>query len=181
MKKWVLLLLLLFILAGCAQKEDILQEKVVEKEADNMKIISKNFKGGSPIPETFTCDSEDVSPSLVFSEVPEEAKSLALIVDDPDAPGGDFVHWIVFNIPPDTEEIATGEKVSYLQGKNDFGKNQYIGPCPPSGTHRYFFRLYALDAVLDLKEGATKAELEKAMEGHVLAEAQLIGTYARTK
>ena len=178
MKKVVILLILLFVVSGCA-KEEVVQEEIIEKEVDNMKIESPNFNEGESIPEDFTCDSEDVSPELVFKDVPEGTKSLALIMDDPDAPGGTFVHWAVWNIPPDTKGISKGEKVSYPQGKNDFGKTEYGGPCPPSGVHRYFFKLYALDTMLNLKKEATKADLEKAMEGHIVAEARLMGTYQR--
>lgn len=172
-----MLLALLFVF-GCAQKE-VLKEEKFEKEVGNMKIESPDFKEGKPIPSEFTCDGANISPALVFKDVPEEAKSLALIMDDPDAPMGTFVHWVVWNIPPDTKKVSKGEKVSYPQGRNDFGKLRYGGPCPPSGTHRYFFKLYALDVMLGLKE-ATKAELEEAMENHVVAEAKLMGTYQRS-
>lgn len=143
-----------------------------------MKIESPDFKEGKPIPSEFTCDGTNVSPALVFKDVPKGAKSLALVMDDPDAPMGTFVHWVVWNIPPGTKKVSKGEKIAD-QGRNDFGKLSYGGPCPPSGTHRYFFKLYALDIMLDLEE-ATKAELEDAMEGHIVAEAKLMGTYRRS-
>lgn len=177
MKRVVVLLVLLFVF-GCAQKE-VLKEEIV-KEVDNMKIESLDFKEGKPIPSEFTCDGANVSPALVFEDVPVEAKSLALIMDDPDAPMGTFVHWVVWNIPPGTKQISKGEKITYPQGKTDFGKQGYGGPCPPSGTHRYFFKLYALDVVLDLEKGATKVDLEEAMKGHIVAEAKLMGTYQRS-
>ena len=150
-----------------------------------MKLTSKAFDNNSTIPPKFTCDGEDISPTLSWSEPPASTKSLALICDDPDAPGKTWVHWVVYNLPPSTrslpEAIPRGSNIpdGGLQGINDFRKLSYGGPCPPGGTHRYFFKVYALDRMLDLKSGATKAEVEAAMKGHILAEAQLIGRYRR--
>ncbi len=150
-----------------------------------MKLTSKAFDNNSTIPPKFTCDGEDISPTLSWSEPPASTKSLALICDDPDAPGKTWVHWVVYNLPPSTrslpEAIPGGSNIpdGGLQGINDFRKLSYGGPCPPGGTHRYFFKVYALDRMLDLKSGATKAEVEAAMKGHILAEAQLIGRYRR--
>jgi len=144
-----------------------------------MKIESSAFKANQPIPTKFTCEGDDVSPALRLSEVPKGAKSLALIVDDPDAPRGTFDHWIAWNIPATATVLSEGASVP-KQGRNGFGDLRYRGPCPPPGKpHRYFFKLYALDTLLDLAEGASKGDVEKAMKGHILAEAQLVGTYAR--
>ncbi len=150
-----------------------------------LQITSTAFSEGGMIPKRYTCDETDVSPDLSWSGVPEETKSLALICDDPDAPVGTWVHWVLFNIPagengiqPEVAPEATlpnGAK----HGTNDFRRLGYGGPCPPGGTHRYFFKLYALDTVLSLESGATKAQLEDAMRGHILAEAQLMGKYKR--
>lgn len=142
-----------------------------------MRISSPAFDANQKIPQKFTCDGEDISPSLVIEEIPEGAETLALIVDDPDAPAGTWVHWVVFNIPV-TNRIEEGE-VPGNQGINDFKKEKYGGPCPPSGTHRYFFKLYALDQELGLSEGASKRDVEAAMEGHILAQAELMGLYER--
>jgi Raf kinase inhibitor-like YbhB/YbcL family protein len=150
-----------------------------------MRIESSAFSEGGLIPRRHTCDGKDVSPPLSWSGTPEGAKSLALICDDPDAPGKTWVHWVVFNIPPAArhlpEGIAPGEPIpgGGTQGKNDFRKLGYGGPCPPGGTHRYQFKLYALDAELALPAGATKAELEGGIEGHVLGQATLTGKYSR--
>jgi Raf kinase inhibitor-like YbhB/YbcL family protein len=151
-----------------------------------MKLTSSAFREGDTIPEKYTADGEDVSPPLKWSDVPAGCKSLALICDDPDAPRGTWVHWVLFNIPADKTELpenfdaagtlADGGK----QGINDFKKLGYGGPSPPPGKpHRYFFKIHALDFVPNLKEGATKAELEKSMAGHILAQAQLMGRYQR--
>lgn len=144
-----------------------------------MKISSVAFKHNDMIPRKYTCQGDDVSPPLTIEGVPAGAQSLALIVDDPDAPMGTWVHWVVFNIPV-TDRIEENT-VPGKQGRNDFGRNDYGGPCPPSGTHRYFFKLYALDTNLDLKEGILKRDLEKAMEGHILDEDELMGLYKKTK
>ncbi len=142
-----------------------------------MKLTSPEFEQEGKIPEIYTCDGKDINPELHISEIPGSAKSLALIVDDPDAPSGTFVHWVMFNIPPG-EKIAENSAPG-KQGSNNFGKTAYGGPCPPSGTHRYYFKLYALDTELDLAEGSSKQELLDAMEGHIVEEAELMGTYAR--
>jgi Raf kinase inhibitor-like YbhB/YbcL family protein len=144
-----------------------------------VKISSPAFENNGMIPSEYTCDGSDTSPPLIISGVPKEAKSLAIIMDDPDAPMGTFTHWVVWNIPPQKTQFAQGEKISFPQGKTSFGGKSYGGPCPPGGTHRYFFKLYALDFVLNLKEGSSKADLERAMSGHILAEASLMGKYSR--
>jgi Raf kinase inhibitor-like YbhB/YbcL family protein len=148
-------------------------------------ITSSAFKEGAPIPKKYTCDTEDISPDLKWSGVPQGAKSLALICDDPDAPVGTWVHWVLFNLPPEVSELAAGVPSDATltngarHGKNDFRKLGYGGPCPPGGTHRYFFKLYALDTMLALESGSTKAQLLSAMQNHILAEGQLMGTYKR--
>lgn len=151
-------------------------------------ITSTAFSHNGPIPRAHTCDGADQSPPLRFSGITEGTKELALIVDDPDAPVGVFVHWVLYGLPPDVGSLPPGlpkdpsltKPVRALQGVNDFRKTGYNGPCPPRGpAHRYFFKLYALDTQLNLPPGATKAVLVKAMEGHVLEEASLVGTYAR--
>ena len=146
-----------------------------------MKLTSAAFIHNAPIPFEYTCDGSDISPSLSISDVPSNAKSLILIMDDPDAPVGTWDHWIVFNIPPSTKQIAKGTEPNGVAGKNSWGKTGYGGPCPPSGTHRYFFKLYALDTELNLPEGTTKKDLERAMQGHIIAQAQLMGTYKRNR
>ena len=147
---------------------------------DALRISSSAFENNGQIPEKYTCDGIDVNPPLKIGNVPAGARSLALIVDDPDAPRGIWVHWVVWNIDPKTIEIGedTVPKDS-VQGINDFEKRDYGGPCPPSGTHRYFFKLYALDALLNFSSDAGKAGLEKAMKEHIIAETQIVGLYKR--
>ena len=156
------------------------------KPAAALTVTSSAFAAGANIPKKYTCDAEDVSPALKWSEPPAGTQSFALIVDDPDAPVGAWVHWVVFDIPawarslPENvtkqEQLADGSR----QGRNDFRKIGYGGPCPPPGKpHRYFFKLCALDAELNLKAGATKADVERAIQGHVLAQGELMGRYGR--
>ncbi len=142
-----------------------------------MKLTSPAFKDNSYMPKKFTCEGDDINPALEVAGIPAQAKTLALIVDDPDAPGGVWVHWVVFNIPliSRIEENSIPGKL----GVNTVRKRFYHGPCPPSGTHRYFFKIYALDKELELEEGISKGALEKAMEGHILDKAELIGLYKR--
>jgi Raf kinase inhibitor-like YbhB/YbcL family protein len=150
-----------------------------------MKISSSAFEEGGLIPSKYTCDGENISPALNWTGAPDGTASFALICDDPDAPLGNWVHWVIFNIPPKEtglkENIPAGKKLDNgtVQGMSDFRKNNYGGPCPPSGTHRYFFKLYALDKILDADSDLTKADLLKAIDGHILAQAQLIGKYKR--
>ncbi|OGG91972.1 hypothetical protein A3H03_00705 [Candidatus Kuenenbacteria bacterium RIFCSPLOWO2_12_FULL_42_13] len=141
-----------------------------------MQLTSQDFQNNDFIPDKFTCRGEDVNPNLEISAVPAEAKSLALIVDDPDAPAGDWVHWLVWNIAPKTKTItADSVPEGASQGTADFGKPGWGGPCPPSGTHRYFFKLYALDSMLDLRASNRKKDLEAAMQGHIAAKTELVG------
>jgi len=151
-----------------------------------LRITSPDFSEGEVIPKRFTCDAQDVSPKLEWKESPPNTQSIALIMDDPDAPGGTWTHWVLYDLPASTRELPEGAaKQEQLasgarQGRNDFRKIGYNGPCPPPGKpHRYFFKLYVLDTKLNLKSGATKAELERAMNSHILAQAQLIGIYGR--
>jgi len=150
-------------------------------------ITSSAFKEGGMIPSKHTCDSVDVSPPLSWSGVPHMAKSLALICDDPDAPSRTWVHWVLYNIPPDTNSLTEGVPPDStlpngaMHGFSDFKRLGYGGPCPPSGTHRYYFKLYALDTMLKLEGRVTKQVLLDAMTGHVVAEGALMGRYARAK
>ncbi len=146
-----------------------------------LKITSPSFKDGEMIPRKYTCQGDDVNPQLDISGIPENTKSLVLIMDDPDAPMGTWDHWIVWNISPDTKTIAENSvPAGAVQGKNSWGRNDYGGPCPPSGTHRYFFKLYALDTTLDIPEKSKKKDVEKAMQGHILEQAQLMGKYKKS-
>jgi Raf kinase inhibitor-like YbhB/YbcL family protein len=150
-----------------------------ELKMDKMDIESTAFKKGQPIPKKYTCEGVDVSPPITIRNVPSEAQSLTLIVDDPDAPMGTFDHWIAWNISPQTTALSEGAEVPN-QGRNGFRDTRYRGPCPPSGKpHRYFFKLYALDTILSLPEGSSKAQVEKAMQGHILEKAEFYGTYQR--
>ena len=149
-----------------------------------MKITSNDFENGKLIPSKYTCDGSDISPSISWDGTPANTKSFVLIVDDPDAPHGTWDHWILFNIPSSVHQLP--ENISTLpegtrEGKNSWDKTGYGGPCPPSGVHRYFFKLYALDNVLTLKNGATKTEIMDAMKNHVIAESNLLGKYERIK
>ena len=150
-------------------------------EGAKMKITSSAFQEGGNIPSKFTCDGSDTSPPLQITGVPSEAKSLVLIADDPDAPSGLFTHWLVWNIPPQTNSISEGSAPKGVHGTNDFGKPDYKGPCPPPGTHRYSFKIYALDRELDLRGGAKRSQLDAAIKGHVVAQGVLVGRYARKK
>jgi hypothetical protein len=146
-------------------------------EGGNMKLSSPEFENNAMIPKRFTCQGEDINPPLIIEGVPEGARSLALIVDDPDAPMGTWVHWVVFNIPIVSK--IEEDSIPGRQGVNDFGRKSYGGPCPPFGTHRYFFKIYALDTELNLHEGIDKDSLERAMQGHILGKAELIGLYKK--
>lgn len=145
-----------------------------------MELTSTAFSHGQDIPQKYSCDGSDISPPLAFSNVPEAAQSLALIMHDPDAPGGAFTHWLVWNIDPQVGEFSENAvPPGAVEGKNSFGKLGYGGPCPPGEEHRYFFKLYALDTMLELGSGAGKGELLSAMQGHILDTAELMGKFAR--
>ncbi len=147
-----------------------------------MKLISPAFEQNQPIPAKYTCDGANHHPPLIFSQVPEEAQSLALVVEDPDAPAKVFTHWLVYDIPPSTQHIPEQEvPLSSTEGVNDFGTRGYRGPCPPSGTHRYVFKLFALDTGLALPAGRRKEDVQAKMKGHVIATAELMGTYTKGK
>lgn len=189
--------LLAFVLIGCfilyllgapAEAEvfsTITAETPLAEMEATMKLTSSAFTQGQPIPARYSCKGDDISPALAWTEPPAGTKSFALIMDDPDAPMGTWVHWVLFNIPVSAREwpentptdpvLSNGAK----QGITSARSHGYHGPCPPSGTHRYFFKLYALDAQLDLPDSATKADLIAAMEGHILAQAELMGTFSK--
>jgi Raf kinase inhibitor-like YbhB/YbcL family protein len=152
------------------------------KKMTELAISSQAFTNKGMIPARFTCDGKDVNPALEWGAPPTGTRSLALIMDDPDAPVGTWVHWVVWNIQTDTRRIKENSVPdTAVQGLNSWKRNSYGGPCPPSGTHRYFFKLYALDSILDLPRTATKVELERAMRGHILAQGELMGTYRKNK
>ena len=144
-----------------------------------MKLNSPVFENGGDIPSKYTCQGDNISPELIISDVSEKAASLILIMDDPDAPKGTWDHWVVFNIAPNTTKISEGQEPPGVAGNNSWENTGYGGPCPPSGTHRYFFKLYALDIEFDLLQGSSKSEVESAMEGHVLENVELVGKYQK--
>ncbi len=176
--KLFVLFLSLAVISGCiAGEKEVSMEKI--------SVSAEAFKEGEIIPREYTCDGDDISPSLSWKGVPANAKSIALVMDDPDAPGGTFVHWVLFNVPAGTQKLPKGMPGNEtlpdgsLQGKTDFGRIGYGGPCPPGGTHRYYFRLYALDTRLNLQPGITRQQLDNAMKGHILATGELMGRYKR--
>jgi Raf kinase inhibitor-like YbhB/YbcL family protein len=186
----VFLSLIEILLISCrtAQPIEPVSQFAVDQTKNRVKSMlleSSAFSNEAQIPSRYTCDGENLSPSLHWSELPEGTQSVALVMDDPDAPLQTFVHWVVYNLPPTVSELSEGAGVKnspstgMVVGKNDFGNIGYGGPCPPRGTHRYYFKLYALDRQLTLSAGATKSQLERAMERHVLAQAVLIGHYRR--
>jgi Raf kinase inhibitor-like YbhB/YbcL family protein len=148
-------------------------------EGGKMQVTSSAFNNGQPIPTAYTCDGKDVSPPLAWNTAPQGTQSFVLIADDPDAPKGVWTHWVLFDLPADTGELAEGAAIG-KQGLNDFKHAGYGGPCPPAGKpHRYFFKLYALDTMLNLRPGASRQDVEAAMAKHILAQGQLMGTYQR--
>ena len=177
----IMLSLVSMLMIGCEPREQPLKEGEMA-----LSVSSPVFQEGHRIPAKYTCQGQDISPQLAWSGSPAGTQSLALIMDDPDAPGGVFTHWVLFNIPPDSHELPEAVHVQArlssgaLQGNNDFGKIGYGGPCPPPGrAHRYQFILYAIDQTLDLKAGASKEQVLNAMQGHIIAQGQLTGTYQR--
>jgi Raf kinase inhibitor-like YbhB/YbcL family protein len=149
-------------------------------EEVEMELTSAAFADGGTIPADYSCDGQDISPALSWSGAPQGTQSFALILDDPDSPGGDFTHWVIFNIPADATGLEAATTDGALQGENDFGTIGYRGPCPPSGSsHHYRFTLYALDIILELDAGATRAQLLDVMASHILAQAELVGVYQR--
>ena len=179
-----ILILAIFIfgsifIKNIVKKKAAVQNNIISNQI-SMKITSPAFQNNETIPKRYTCDGENINPPIYFEDLPQGTKSLVLIVDDPDAPRGNFLHWLVFNIPPETKLIEENSIPQEAKlGKNDFGKTSYGGPCPPYGQHRYYFKLYALDTVLDLENGATLNEVKSAMRNHILAEAELLGLYQR--
>ena len=179
--------LLVLVLSGCASAGPSTEDVIGDGgETPTLDLSSPAFSDGEMIPEVYTCDGEDISPPLEWSGVPADTDSLALVMEDPDAPGRTWVHWVIYNIPPSSsvlpEGVPTGASIENgtQQGKNGWSKNAYGGPCPPSGTHRYVFYLYALDVTPNLEPAeTTKAELLEAVEGHVLAWGRLMGQYTR--
>jgi Raf kinase inhibitor-like YbhB/YbcL family protein len=184
-KNIVLIIALMSLLCCCkdTKQEDFQTEG--DKQIMEIKITSSAFADGGMIPAKYTCDGADISPPLQWDAVPEGTKTIALINDDPDAPMGTWVHWVLYNLPANVKELAENVPPDKTlpngakQGITDFRKIGYGGPCPPGGTHRYFFKLYALDTEIDLDAGADKEQLLKAMEGHILGKGQLIGKYKR--
>lgn len=160
-------------------------DSMLPPNAKVMQLKSANFNANSPMPEKYTCQGEGISPDLSWDAPPAEARSLTLIVDDPDAPNGTFVHWVLYDLPPDVRQLPEAIEPKPIlnqggvQGKNDFGSYGYGAACPPNGTHRYVFKLYALDMILDLPPGATKAEVLQAMQSHILAGGELVGVYGK--
>lgn len=171
-RRYLLVLLLILFGAAMLHAKDVSTTK--------MKLTSSAFNHSGKIPATYSCDGSDTSPPLRIEGVPKQAKSLALIVDDPDAPAGVWVHWVLWNIAPATAQIAPGSAPPGAeQGVNSWRRKNYGGPCPPSGQHRYYFRLYALSERLALPSNSTRKELDRAMQGKILAQAELFGVYGR--
>ena len=172
MKSLMVIFFLLFIIVS----HGVGQEAV----KTGFKISSPAFENNGQIPSTYACDGVNINPPLKIENIPKEAKSLALVFDDTDAPRGSYVHWILWNIDPGVKELKENSvPEGAIQGTNDFKKQNYGGPCPPRRAHKYVFKIYALDTRLDLSPHSTKTELEKAMKGHILSEGQLTGTYKR--
>ncbi|MGE5464333.1 MAG: YbhB/YbcL family Raf kinase inhibitor-like protein [Syntrophothermus sp.] len=175
-------ILLVILLSSCSATSTATPEANM-----SLDLKSDAFVNGQSIPAKYSCIGKNISPDLTWSDPPAGTRSFALLVDDPDAPMGTWVHWVLFNIPSDRRSLpedlpVTGKNVdpnAIYFGKNSSGNTRYDGPCPPSGTHRYYFRLYALDTILDLLPGATKEEVLKAMKGHILAQGELMGTFSK--
>lgn len=184
MKKFslILFLVIFLIFGGIFAKKKFFsgsEYNLSPMKEGNMKLLSE-FENNGKIPSKYTCDGENLAPELTVSAIPVGTKSLVLIVDDPDAPMGTFVHWVLFNLPKHT--IKINNKLlppGVKQGLTDFGKIGWGGPCPPSGEHRYFFKIYAIDKILDLQNGCTKAQVERSIQGHIIEKAELIGLYKR--
>jgi len=178
MKKWFILGIIIIIILIVLFIPD--NQESQELNLENEMKIKTAFTNNGTIPKEYTCDGKDINPPLEISEIPEGTKTLAIISDDPDSPSGTWVHWVVWNIPVNSETINIEEDSNPgTSGKNSFRKLGYGGPCPPSGTHRYFFKIYALDSELDLEEGAPGRDLENAMQGHLLDKAEIIGLYSK--
>jgi Raf kinase inhibitor-like YbhB/YbcL family protein len=177
-KKLALLSIIILLVSGCITKQ--------EETMENISFYVDGFKDGAAIPDIYTCKGKNISPSLSWKGIPEGTKSIALIMDDPDAPGGTFVHWVLYNVPAATQKLPESiphDKIladGSMQGMTDFGVTGYGGPCPPPGKpHRYYFKIYALDSRIELAPGTSKEQLENAMIGHILAKGEIMGTYKR--
>jgi Raf kinase inhibitor-like YbhB/YbcL family protein len=172
--------LLVLLIAACSCRSSSDHQANQGETPMAIQFSSTAFTNGGTIPKKYSCDGENVSPDLSWSGLPQGAKSLALIVDDPDTPAGTWVHWVLYNLPPESTGMAEGSQGLGVAGTNSSGQTSYSGPCPPKGKpHRYFFKLYSLDISLGLSPGATKAAVEKAMQGHILGAGQWMGTYSR--
>lgn len=189
-QKVIIILFIILLIGGVSgyflkslQRSEIKNLSKSELELNlpkNMKLTSPVFENNQFIPAKYTCDGEDVNPPLSISEIPEEAKSLVLIIDDPDAPGGTWDHWVVWNISPLISQIKENElPAGAVEGLNDFKRHSYGGPCPPSGVHHYHFKLYALSKELEINPFSKKEDVERAMDGSILDQAELIGLYQR--
>ncbi|WP_321430583.1 YbhB/YbcL family Raf kinase inhibitor-like protein [uncultured Methanolobus sp.] len=200
-KSIVILALIVFLflsLSGCMESDDGMEENTDISSGDitgnddnptagpeddtmlsgTLTLMSPAFENTESIPAKYTCDGENINPELEIADIPAEAVSLLLIMDDPDAPMGTFTHWVVWNIPADMQ--IDENSTPGIEGNNSAGQASYTGPCPPSGTHRYFFKVYALDTELDLESGAERSLVENTMDGHILAYGELMGTYGRS-
>lgn len=177
MNKILLTIVVITLLSACSSYAK--KEALLNSDFENMKITSPAFAAGEKIPSKYTCDGENINPELVISNIPEGTKSFSLIVDDPDA-SSTWLHWILWNISVDNSVIKENSvPEGAVEGITDFGRTGWGGPCPPSGTHRYFFKVYALDKVLDLDEGASLNKLKDVMIGHVIESGELVGLYSR--
>jgi Raf kinase inhibitor-like YbhB/YbcL family protein len=178
MAGWVMGMGIVLFLVGC--KSDTPAPAAEGGNDMAIQVTSSAFAEGGAIPRIYTCDDQNVSPPLAWTGVPGNAVSLAVIMDDPDAPAGIWVHWVLYNLPANLTSLEQGKNGGGTEGKNDFNRTGYGGPCPPRGSnHRYTIKVYALDRLLDLKAGATKAQVESALRGHILAQGQLMGRYGR--
>jgi len=188
MQSLILLLVMVFLLGACAAQPEKSPAAPAGAQSASLTVTSPAFEAGGAMPAKYTCQGEDTSPALEWSALPQGTQSLALMMDDPDAPVGTWVHWVVYNLPPETmglpESASTAKGVAFnlpegtLQGPTSFRRSDYGGPCPPSGSHRYFFKVYALDIAIT-QTGLDKAALLQAMDGHVLASGELVGVYQK--
>lgn len=186
MVKKLLVFLSLFFLTACGGRSSTPTQVAASVE---IKVSSPAFEAMAAIPKVYSCEGDDLSPALAWNGIPDGTKSIALIMDDPDAPVGTWVHWVVYNLPAGTTGLPEGASKAKsetsslpegaLHGQNSWKRADYGGPCPPSGKHRYFFHLYALDAVLDMPQGPSRKDLDKAMEGHIIGQGELVGTYQK--
>lgn len=180
MKKWLWVVLFIAVAAIVFYGSRKTDYNLPKANQTNMEITSIAFKNGEPIPRKYTCQGENINPLLAIQDAPVETKSFALIMDDPDAPMGTFIHWVVWNIASDTNVIPENSvPQGGIQAPGSSGKRGYVGPCPPSGKHRYFFKLYALDAVLDLPVDVSLENMKPGIDKHILAEAELMGLYKK--